>query len=185
MVSVAPLVKNSWLLTPLCVAVPAMLSVRPIRLWLKPVMFSAAADGIVVAPVPLIVPEVQFITVGTVRFPLPLIVPPLSVKFAVFTVISTATVNVALGMAIVPIPLKLVPAFNVKTALAKLIVAPAEALNPPLLVPPLERLSVPVCAVIVPVLLSIPVWAMLPVPVPADFWNVPALLTVEATPPPM
>ena len=135
-------------------------------------------------PVPLIVPAVQFITVATVRFPLPLIVPPLSVKFAVFTVISTASVNVALGMATVPAPLKLVPAFSVKVLLAKLIVAPVAAVKLPLFVPPLARLSVPVSAAIAPVLLSIPKWVMLPVPVPADFWNVPALFTVEAVPPP-
>ena len=74
MLTVAPLTKNTWLFTPLCVAVPAMFSVRPVRLWPKPLIFRVVVAGIVVVPVPLIVPAVQLNTPLTIRAPAPEIV---------------------------------------------------------------------------------------------------------------
>jgi hypothetical protein len=164
-------------------------------------MFRVPAAAMVVVPVPLIVPPVQF-SVLTEMLSLPVRVP---LKF------TTAGVVSALPLLKFPVPLmfsgpvrplKFAPA--VKFTVPVILTLPSPLTPPPrFCVPPRERvapaaavkfpllvlvapglmLSVPLCADTVPLLLKGPLWLMLNVPVPADFFSVPALVNVVAAPP--
>jgi hypothetical protein len=144
-------------------------------------MFKVPVPAIVVVPLPLIVPPVQLNTVPTVRLAVPAMVPPLNRNVLLFTAVSAATVTVP-PTATVPVPLTLVPAFQVKIPL-KLSVDPVAALKLPLLLPPVARFNVPVCTATVPLFVRVPKKLMGEVPLPADFFSVPAFVNVEATPP--
>src|SRR5689334_23416672 len=79
----------------------------------------------------------------------------------------------------------LAAALNVCVPAPKVSVAPVESKEPEL-VPPPSRARVPLCTRTEPVLLNAtpgdPVVATDVVPVPADFWNVPALLIAGELP---
>jgi hypothetical protein len=162
-------------------------------------MFKVPVPAIVVVPLPLIVPPVQLIVV-TVTLSDPASVPlnvidagvlsavPL-LKFAVPLMVSgpvnpdkfapAAKVTVPASV-IVPAPLKLPLTVMEPSTLS---VDPVAALKLPLLLPPVARFNVPVCTATVPLFVRVPKKLMGEVPLPADFFSVPAFVNVEATPP--